>query len=126
MKRIAIWALAGLLAVTFVVPAAASDNRQDLKVIKRAIRENPDYRAGREATRFNLEIKERGFHRDKLRLTVPLALFDLFFLCADNERVRLDDCEVDVRALYEELRKAGPGVLLELQGNHGSLKVWLD
>jgi len=126
MKKTAAWILAGLLALTFIVPAAAADNRQDLKVIKRAIRENPDYRAGREATRFNLEIKERGFHRDKFRLTVPLALFDLFFLCAGEERIRLEDCGIDIRALYEELRKAGPGVLLEIQDGRGSFKVWLD
>ena len=41
MKKAGIWILAGLLAVAFAVPLAASaDNRQDLKVIKRAIREH--------------------------------------------------------------------------------------
>ncbi len=126
MKKIAIWTLAGLLVVAFVSPAAGAEKRQDLKVIKKAVRENPNYRPGREVTRFNLEIRDTRAHREKVRITLPLALFDLVLKCADNERLRLDDCDVDIRELFEEMKKAGPMALIEIQDRRGSLRIWLD
>jgi len=126
MKKIAIWMLAGLLVVAFAAPAAGSDNRQDLKVIKKAVKENPSFRPGREVTRFNLEIRDRRGHKDKVRITVPLALFDLISLCADDERIRFEDSDIDFKELLRELKKAGPGMLLEIQDGHGSFKIWLD
>ena len=126
MKKIAIWTFVGLLVVVFAAPAAGAEKGQDLKVIKKAVRENPSYRPGREVTRFNLEIRDTRAHREKVRITLPLALFDLVLKCADNERLRLDDCDVDIRELFEEMKKAGPTALLEIEDRHGSIKIWLD
>ena len=126
MKKIAIWTFAGILFVSFAAPAAGAFQQRDLKIIKKAVRENPSYRSGREVTRFNLEIRETRGHREKVRITLPLALFDLLLRCADNEHLQIEDCDVDIRELFEEMKKAGPTALLEIEDRHGSIKIWLD
>ncbi|MDP2915554.1 MAG: hypothetical protein Q8O91_08895 [Candidatus Aminicenantes bacterium] len=126
MKKIARWTFAGLLVVAFAAPAAGAEKGQDLKVIKKAVRENPGYRSGREVTRFNLEVRDARAHKETVRITLPLAVFDFVLKCAANDRLRFDDCDIDIRGLFEELKKAGPMSLIEIQDGHSSFKVWLD
>ena len=126
MKKIAIWTFAGLLVVAFVAPAAGAEKNQDLKVIKRAVRENPEYKSGREVTRFNLEIRDSRAHQETVRITFPLAVLDFLLNCADKDEVRCGDRDIDIRGLFEELKKAGPMSLIEIQDGRGRLKVWLD
>jgi len=113
-------------------PALAA-NRNDLKVIQNAVkkRPNPDYVEGREVRWFKVLITDSQSSQAKVKLTLPVALIELILSCDDTRHVKFSDdkhgrCEVDLRALWLELKKAGPMALIEIEDDGAVVKVWLE
>lgn len=100
----------------------------DLQTIKKAVKKNPQYRRGKEVQWFKLLIMDGDCKKDKLEITLPLALVDLLFECTKNKRMNIDcgDYDLDLRRLYKELKRRGPKSLIELKGEDGVLKIWLE
>jgi len=61
-------------------------------------------------------------------MPLPIALVEVVLKCSDTRHVRIDDdnCEIDLKALWAELKKAGPMALIEIQGDGEIIKVWLE
>jgi hypothetical protein len=126
MKRTALIIMA-LLALGLAAPAvAAHDN--DFQSIQKAVKKNPAYREGKEVRWFKVEIMDGHSRANKLKITLPIALIELVLSCSDTRHVRLDDgdCEVDLKALWKELKKAGPMALIEIRDDDALIKVWLE
>jgi hypothetical protein len=117
-----------LLLVAFTAPVAKAEKRDDLQAIKKAVRENPAYEAGKEVMWFKVLVTDTKTGKDKVRITLPIALVEAFLRCADDKHVRMHrhDCDVDVAALFAELKKAGPMALIEVWEKDESVKVWLE
>lgn len=128
MRKLALAVLAavclGVLAAP--VPAAAKDN--DFKVIQKAVKRNPAYQPGREARYLKILIVDLEHREERVSVTLPLALIDLILGCADSRHYRVDggDCEIDLKALYKDLKNAGPRRLIELRGEDGLIRIWLE
>jgi len=128
MKKLALAVLAavclGVLAAP--VPAAAKDN--DFKVIQKAVKRNPAYERGREVRYLKILIVDLEHREERVSVTLPLFLIDLILGRADSRRFKVDDgdCEIDLKALYRDIKKAGPKRLIELRGEDGLIRIWLE
>jgi len=128
MKKLALAILVamclGVLAAP--IPAAAEDN--DFKVIQKAVKRNPAYEPGREARYLKILIVDLEHGKERVSVTLPLSLIELILGCTDSRHFKVDngDCEIDLKALYKDLKKAGPARLIELRGEDGLIKIWLE
>lgn len=128
MKKPALAVLAamclGVLAAP--VPAAAEDN--EFKVIQKAVKRNPAYEPGREARQLKILVVDRKHREERVSVTLPLSLIELVLGCADSRRFKVGDgdCEIDLQALYKDLKKAGPARLIELRGEDGLIRIWIE
>jgi hypothetical protein len=63
-----------------------------------------------------------------VRITLPIALVDIALKCMDETRVHLDesDCDVDLKVLWRELKKAGPMALIEICEDDEIIRVWFE
>ena len=112
-------------------PPAA--NRNDFKVIQSAVKKspNPEYVEGREVRWFKVLITDSKSSEAKVKLTLPVALIELILSCDDTRHVKINDgkygrCEVDLKALWTELKKAGPMSIIEIEDDGAVVKVWLE
>ncbi len=132
MKKTIIAILAVFLLGAVTAPAAAA-NRNDFKIIQAAVKKspNPEYVEGREVRWFKVLITDSKSSQAKVKLTLPVALIELILSCDDTRHVKIDDdkygtCEVDLKALWMELKKAGPTALIEIEDEGAVVKVWLE
>jgi len=127
MKKTSLAILALLMIGLAAAPAVAA-NHNDFKAIQKAVKQNPNYEEGREVRWFKVLITEGRSHEAKLKITLPIALVELVLSCSDNRHLKYhdDDCEIDLKALWTELKKAGPMALIEIQDDDAIIKVWLE
>lgn len=114
----------GVLAAP--VPGAAKDN--DFKVIQKAVKRNPAYERGREVRYLKILIADLKDREERVSVTLPLSLIELILGCADSRHFEVGDgdCRIDLKALYKDLKKAGPAALIEIRGEDGIIKIWLE
>lgn len=128
MKKVSVFILAVFIAVILLSHLVLAKEDFDLKVIKKAVKKNPQYKKGREVQWFKLLIRDGDCREDKLEITLPLSLVDLLFECTKNKKMDIDcgGYDLDIRRLYKELKRRGPKVLIELKGEDGVLRIWLE
>ncbi len=128
MKKTTLAALA-ILAVTFVAaPALRAGHGNDFQAIQKAVKQNPSYEKGKEVMWFKVLITDTKSGKDTLRITLPLSLVEALVNCTDGKHMRFDDegCDIDLKALWADLKKAGPSALIELKDEGALIKVWLE
>ena len=132
MRRTTIVILALFVIGALAAPAVAA-NRNDFKIIQAAVKKgpNPQYVEGREVRWFKVLIQDSKSGHAALKLTLPVALIELVLSCDDTRHVKFDNgrhgsCEVDLKALWTELKKAGPMALVEIEDEGAVIKVWLE
>jgi starvation-inducible outer membrane lipoprotein len=127
-KKIAAAALAAVLVAALAVPSAAAERRDEFQIIKKAVRENPDYRPGTDVRFLKVLVADTRTGHEEVRLTLPLVLVDI--VARSVGRTRIDTghgcCDLDLVDLLADLRKAGPMALVEITGRDGLLKIWLE
>ncbi|RPJ01535.1 MAG: hypothetical protein EHM31_01380 [Candidatus Aminicenantes bacterium] len=132
MKKTIIVILALFVTGAMTVPAVAA-NRHDFKIIQAAVKKspNPEYVEGREVRWFKVLITDSKSSDAKVKLTLPIALIELILSCDATRHVKIDNdkygkCEVDLKALWMELKKAGPMAIIEIEDEGAVVKVWLE
>jgi hypothetical protein len=112
-----------------LLPAAgiSAVENDDLQAVRKAVKKNPNY-TGDEVKWFKVLIQDTRTKKDVVRVTLPVSLIELI-LNHEHRQMKLnDECDIDVRALFQELKKAGPMALIEiLDEDDGHLiKVWFE
>jgi hypothetical protein len=128
MKRTAIVILS-LFSIAVLAGPAVAAARNDFRVIQNAVKRSPAAEHGAHARWLKVEIQGSDSPRAQLKLTLPIALIELILDSSDSRHFRVDegDCEIDLKAVWKALKKAGPLALVEIEGDDGSvLKVWLE
>jgi len=128
MKKTTITALA-VLALAFAAgPVLASGHGNDFQAIQKAVKQNPSYEKGKEVTVFKVLITDTKSGREEVRITLPISLVEALINCADGRHMRFHDegCEIDVKAIWADLKKAGPSALIEIRDEDALIKVWLE
>ena len=80
-------------------------------------------------TRFVMRIDVVLLVNQQKRINFPnVTLVDLFFNCTKEKELKIDcdDYDLDLRKLYEELKKEGPMSLIEIKGENATLKIWFE
>ncbi len=127
MRKIA-WALAAFFVLSLAAaPLAAIDNK-DLQVIKKAAQEDPAPAPGRTAKWFKILIQNGRTNRETVRVTLPIALVEIFIKSSRNHCVHLhdSDLDLDLAQIWDELKKLGPMAILEVQDHGELIKIWLE
>lgn len=130
-RYVKISALVILAAVGFGIlaaPAGAAATHDDFKAIQKAVKKNPAYEKGREARWLKILITDGRDKEERVSVTLPLALIEAVLKCTDSRHFKIDDgdCEIDLRALFADLKKAGPAALIEFREDGALIKVWFE
>jgi len=105
-----------------------ADSDDDLQAVKKAVKENPQYDPGKEAKWFKVLVTDAQTNKDKVKITLPISLVELFMKCADNKNLRIDrdEYDIDLKELFAELKKVGPMALIEVYEDDEIVKIWLE
>lgn len=128
MNRPALAVLA-LIVLAAALPPAVSAHGNDFKVIQNAVKNSPAAERGHEATWFKVLIQDGRTGQGSLKISLPVALIELVLGTSEARHFKLDECrdEIDVKAVWNALKKAGPRALVEIRGDDGAVvKIWLE
>jgi hypothetical protein len=128
MKKTSLFILAVFISVLLLSHFILAHDDFDLATIKKAVKKNPQYKKGKEVLWFKLLIKDSQNKKDKLEITLPISLVDLLFECTKGKKMNIDcgDYDLNLRKLYKEIKRRGPKSLIEIKGEGGVLKIWLE
>ena len=109
-------------------PVFAAANEEDFKVIQKAVRQSPDSATGGEVRWFKVLVTDAKSSEAKVKITLPVALIEAVLACTDGKHFKIDDgdCDIDLRAVWNALKKAGPMALVEIEDDGAVIKVWLE
>jgi len=125
-------AILGLAA--FAAPATSASN-DDWQVIKNAVKEEARPEAVRgEPKWFKILIMDRHSREETLKITLPLSFVEGLLKLAEDKHVRCDDIDedldfdldLDFEEILDQLKKAGPMALIEITGDDGLIKIWIE
>jgi hypothetical protein len=127
MKKISLVIL-GIFCLGILAAPAAAANPNDFKAIQKAVKKNPTYEPGREAKWLKILITDKRDEGERVNVTLPLSLVELILGCTDSRHFKVDDgdCEIDLKAIFKDLKKAGPAALIEIRDDGALIKVWLE
>jgi hypothetical protein len=129
MKKTSTAILVVMTAVFLLGPYfLLADSRDDLQAIKKAVKENPAYEAGKDVKWFKILVTDNKTGKDKVKVTMPIAIVEIFLRCADDKhlRIRESDCDIDLAAVFKELKAMGPMALIEVYEDDETVKIWLE
>lgn len=125
-KTLIVAALA--LALAMSMPLAAQENG-DVQAIKKAVKENPSYESGKPAQWFKVLVTDSKTGKDKVKITLPISLVEIFAKCADEGKGLKIDHEgtrINLGELFAELKKIGPMMFIEVYEEDETVKIWLE
>ncbi|MBA7494235.1 hypothetical protein ES702_04810 [subsurface metagenome] len=128
MKKVAILVLITIVISLLFVGILLAERNDDIQAIKKAVKKNPAYKAGNEVRWFKVLITDNRTKKDKVRITLPVSLIEFFIKCTDDKHLRInrDECDIDLKELFAELKKLGPTVLIEVHEDEETVKVWFE
>ncbi len=128
MKKVMVIAtlLVSLLLLATILVAAG--DKDDYQVIKKAVQETSKVEPAKEVKWFKVLVTDTGTGKEKVKITMPIALVEIFARCADNKEVKLgrDGCTLNLQDLLAELKKVGPLAIIEINEEDETVKVWLE
>ncbi len=128
MKKAAILLVGIILLGLLLTTASVAERSNDIQVIKKAVKKNPAYKSGKEVMWFKLLITDNRTKKDKVRMTLPVALIEYFLKCTEEKHMRIkrDDCDVNLMDLFRDLKKLGPMSVMEIYEEEVTIKVWFE
>jgi hypothetical protein len=137
MRKTALIALSVLIVFclgVFAAPAPNANDR-DFKVIRKAVHQGADSEkkhadlAKRGEVRWLKVLIADGRSRPvRLKVSLPIFVIKAVLDCTDGRHFKIDggDREINLRAVFSALAKAGPEALVEIEGDGALIKVWLE
>lgn len=127
MKKVVILVLVILILCLAVSCFLLADGKADLQAIKKTVKENPNYEQGKEVKWFKVLVTDTTTNKDRVRITLPVALIEVLVQCSHEKHLKFDDeCDVDFKELFRELKKLGPMVIIEVYDEGEIIKVWFE
>lgn len=128
MKKVVILVLVIMTVVFLLTTVLLAERNSDIQAIKKAVKQNPAYESGKEVKWFKLLITDNQTKKDKVRITLPVSLIEVFIKCAQDRHLKINrkECDIDLKELFAELKKLGPMSLIEVYEDEETVKVWLE
>jgi hypothetical protein len=114
-----------VFVLAVVIFAAAAD---DYKVIKNAVKSTENSAAGQNSVKwFKILVMDKDENREKVKITLPISLVEIMINACPEEEFNIDhDCQIDIRRVWNELKKAGPQALVEVEDHGETVKIWFE
>jgi hypothetical protein len=128
MKKVASLVLIVFVLGVFLPNLLLADSKDDIQTIKKAVKKNPEYKAGEEVKWLKVLVTDDETKKDRVKITLPICLVETLLECIDEEELKIDrdECDIDLKELFKELKKLGPTVLIEVYEDGETIKVWLE
>jgi len=128
MKKAAILVLVVFVLTIILASFLLAQSRDDYQTIKKAVKKNPNYEAGKEVKWFKVLVTDNKTKKEKVRVTLPISLVELFLECTREKHLKInrDECDIDLKEVFKELKKLGPVALIEVVDEEETVKVWLE
>lgn len=119
-----------LAALMFSVQGYAKD-KDDMQAIKKAVKENPEFEAGKPAQWFKVLVTDSKTGKDKVKITLPLSLVEVLAKYAEQHEkgcLKLDreGMNINLAEIFAELKKLGPMMFIEVTEENETVKIWLE
>ncbi len=128
MKKVASLVLIVFVLGVFLPNLLLADSKDDIQTIKKAVKKNPEYKAGEEVKWFKVLVTDNKTKKDKVKITLPIFLIETLLKCVDEDDLDLDmdECDIDLKELFAELKRMGPTVLIEVIEDDETVKIWFE
>ena len=125
-KRIvvlSIWLVVFILAAALFASAA-----DDYKVIKNAVNSSATSAAGQKSVQwFKILVTDKAGDKEKVKISLPLSLVEMMINACPEEKFKVEHgCQIDIRKIWNELKKAGPLALIEVEDHGETVKIWFE
>jgi hypothetical protein len=128
MKKVASLVLI-LFVLGVILPGLLlADSKDDIQTIKKAVKKNPKYKAGEEVKWFKVLVTDNETKKEKVKITLPICLIEILLECVDEEDLKIDEdeCDIDLKKLFAELKRLGPAVIIEVTEDDETIKIWFE
>lgn len=130
MKKAPFAAVAALAAAVLLtaVPARSAEPQNDFQAIQKAVKDNPAYEAGKEVKWFKVLVTDAKTNKERVRITLPLSLVEIALRHAEGKNLKVSEShpDIDLGALFADLKKIGPMALIEVYEDDQIIKIWLE
>jgi hypothetical protein len=128
MKKVASLVLIAFVLGVFLPNLLLADSKDDIQAIKKAVKKNPDYKVGEEVKWFKVLVTDNKTKKDKVKITLPISLIETLLKCVDEDDLKIDTdkCDIDLKELFAELKRLGPTVLIEINEDGETVKIWFE
>lgn len=128
MKKALILVIIVVILSLFLTMVLVAESRDDIQAIKKAVKKNPSYKPGNEVKWFKLVVTDNQTRKERVRMTLPVVLIEYFIQCSGDKhfRIKRDDCQVDLRKLFQDLKKLGPMSVVEIYEDEVTVRVWFE
>lgn len=128
MKKAAILVLILLALSVLLISFLLAGGSDDYQVIKKAVKENPNYKPGKEVKWFKVLVADSKTNKVRVKVTLPISVIEIFLECAGDKHLKIDhdDCEIDLKEVFKELKELGPMALIEVYQEDETVKIWLE
>ncbi len=128
MKKVASLVLIVFVLGVFLPNLLLADSKDDIQAIKKAVKKNPEYKAGEEVKWFKVLVTDNKTKKDKVKITLPISLIETLLKCVDEDdlNIDMDECDINLKELFAELKRLGPTVLIEVIEDDETVKIWFE
>ena len=128
MKKVASLVLIVFVLGVFLPKLLLADSKDDIQAIKKAVKKNPEYKAGEEVKWFKVLVTDNKTKKDKVKITLPISLIETLLKCVDEDdlNIDMDECDINLKELFAELKRLGPTVLIEVIEDDETVKIWFE
>jgi len=128
MKKTAILVLSVLAMSFFLGFFAMAQESADFRAIKSALAEGSSSGGEKEAKWFKILITDNRTGKDKVKVTLPISVVELFLKYAEDEHLRFNEhhSEIDLRQVLKELKSMAPMSIIEINEDGETIKIWFE
>ncbi len=128
MKKVTCLVLIAFVLGVFLPNLLLADSKDEIQAIKKAVKKNPEYKAGEEVKWFKVLVTDNKTKKDKVKITLPISLIETLLKCVDEDDLNIveDECDIDLKELFAELKRLGPTVLIEVIEDDETVKIWFE
>ncbi|MDH7492279.1 MAG: hypothetical protein QHH44_00195 [Candidatus Saccharicenans sp.] len=127
MKKVILITTLVLATLFLTAVLFGAGDRDDYQVIKKAVQDSPKVEPVKEVKWFKVLVTDTRTGKEKVKITMPIALVEIFARCAENKEVKMGSgCSLNLEQLLAELKKAGPLAIIEVNEEEETVKVWLE
>lgn len=122
-KRIVVLLLGFVWAAGLFATAA-----DDYKVIKKAVNGTETVAGAQKSVQwFKILVTDKAGDKEKVKISLPISVVEMMVNACPEEKFQVGhDCRVDIRKIWNELKKAGPLALVEVEDHGESVKIWFE